>query len=1026
MEAGTGIRENWIGRVEIVGDVNRSASSKDENVQTIEKESEFGENFKDSISANGNSQEDSFKRRNPIDLNLDVSSEFDDNSDVAYLGCSAVEIKKPEHKFDLNLEVCEEIKETEGDKGLSDIRGPSFDNNGQSQKGQNGGLIIVKSTEDACETGNVKDISNDITEVIPCSTEYVDRGIPPQASVIGASNANCGKDCSSTEVQLQGGPSETGITVINECQNDSGSPNKEGSSKRKRRKLSYNFEVTTEIILRRSSRRGSAKIHVISTKASSVMNDPLLSLGVSAQEEQKVMVSSCVEYEKPVFLPLKLQLPPSSKNLALDDIPILELFSIYAFLRSFSTMLFLSPFELEDFAAALKYRSPSTLFDNVHVSILQILRHHLGYLSNEGSQTASNCLRILNWDLVDLITWPIFMAEYLLIHGSGFKPGFNLNDLKLFKSDYYKQPVTMKVEILRLLCDDMIEAEAIRSELNRRSLEAETDIDFDQNVYTKMSKKRRVVFEASCGSCLDEGNADDITECVGISNDHLPEGDWYCPECAIGRRRPSMKLQKSLRGADLLGIDPHGRLYFSSCGYLLVSNSSDTGSLFRYYHSEDLNVVVEVLRSADTSYRTVIVNDETYCERKLERNTLAASSNHLSHEVSKVENCLDLVTAMESPCIPSDGSAETTRKKPDIENLPSAGHCDSNRSDEFSNQSGISEKHLHLADCSLTSNSLDLRQKNVQSLAEDFCKSSKSTVKVDTTQMPCDIDYINHYSFSQMASLVSEELMCKLPQQINENFGMSEEDIISAQAKAILNKSTNFCWKFFQNLDEDAVKEKCGWCFSCKVPTSDRDCLFNIVMWSLWKTHKNDFLGVQSKRNRKSHLTDKSLHKASDVASVKKLLLTLVSNLRCIALSADWVRHVDSVFTMGSASHIVTSSLCTSSRHGIVRKRSRPSDPDFNAASNPTSGLSLFWQRGAGCTKISGILYPDNSEYTKRSRYIAWRAAVETSTSVEQIALQVRELDSNIKWNDIENTNPISVLDKQSRKSIRLFKKEIV
>lgn len=39
---------------------------------------------------------------------------------------------------------------------------------------------------------------------------------------------------------------------------------------------------------------------------------------------------------------------------------------------------------------------------------------------------------------------------------------------------------------------------------------------------------------------------------------------------------------------------------------------------------------------------------------------------------------------------------------------------------------------------------------------------------------------------------------------------------------------------------------------------------------------------------------------------------------------------------------------------------------------------------------------------------------------------QVRELDSNIRWHDIENTHPLYVLDKESRKSIRLFKKVIV
>lgn len=52
----------------------------------------------------------------------------------------------------------------------------------------------------------------------------------------------------------------------------------------------------------------------------------------------------------------------------------------------------------------------------------------------------------------------------------------------------------------------------------------------------------------------------------------------------------------------------------------------------------------------------------------------------------------------------------------------------------------------------------------------------------------------------------------------------------------------------------------------------------------------------------------------------------------------------------------------------------------------------MFKNSAGGCTKIMGILYPDSSEYAKRSKYIAWRAAVEISTSAEQLALQVISL----------------------------------
>lgn len=187
------------------------------------------------------------------------------------------------------------------------------------------------------------------------------------------------------------------------------------------------------------------------------------------------------------------------------------------------------------------------------------------------------------------------MVEYLLIHSAALKPGFELTQLKLFKTEYYKQPVLAKVEMLRCLCDDMIEVEAIRLELNKRSSGAEPDMDFDRTTNIEVGRKKRVVTEASCLTeeiiedvndwnndecclCKMDGNllccdgcpAAYHSKCVGVASDLLPEGEWYCPECAIDRDKPWVKPSKLLRGAEQLGVDPHGRLYYSSCGYLLV------------------------------------------------------------------------------------------------------------------------------------------------------------------------------------------------------------------------------------------------------------------------------------------------------------------------------------------------------------------------------------------------------------------------------------------------------------------------
>lgn len=197
-----------------------------------------------------------------------------------------------------------------------------------------------------------------------------------------------------------------------------------------------------------------------------------------------------------------------------------------------------------------------------------------------------------------MITWPIFVVEYLLLHTPGYIPGLDLCQLKLFQNDYYKMPVSAKVEILRHLCDDVLEAEAFRSEINRRMLVTDHHTDLERNAKLESSKRRKAAADVASNSCIEEEDAEDLADgnidecclckmdgnliccdgcpaafhsrCVGVVSNLLPEGDWYCPECAIEKDKPWMKVGKSIRGAELLGTDPYGLLYYSSCGYLLV------------------------------------------------------------------------------------------------------------------------------------------------------------------------------------------------------------------------------------------------------------------------------------------------------------------------------------------------------------------------------------------------------------------------------------------------------------------------
>jgi len=352
--------------------------------------------------------EGGLERREGIDLNLDVNVDEGVNLDANLGG----EMLRRECKFDLNVGVCEEVKEVQGcaegnghfvvDGETGQLREVGLDVEHRSMEvdGVRGDLDCVSDAVKSEEFRvSVENIAEDASLCFIEEKESHDgkenaAAIGSPMVLDGLSGENVAaidspmvldgvsvRDCDYVSL-------EAGVAAVDECQDDPGSPCKQESSQRKRRKVSNNPKATPETALRRSSRRVSARKQV------QVTDDPLSSLETSVTEEKPSMPGS-EKYEQCNVPILKLQLPPSSQNLHLDDIPVLEFFSVYAYLTSFSTLLFLSPFELEDFVAALKSEIPSILLDNIHVSILHTLRKHLEFLSSEGCQSASICLRYM-------------------------------------------------------------------------------------------------------------------------------------------------------------------------------------------------------------------------------------------------------------------------------------------------------------------------------------------------------------------------------------------------------------------------------------------------------------------------------------------------------------------------------------------------------------------------------------------------------------------------------------------------------
>lgn len=233
--------------------------------------------------------------------------------------------------------------------------------------------------------------------------------------------------------------------------------------------------------------------------------------------------------------------------------------------------------------------------------------------------------RCLDWSLLDTLTWPVYLVHYLMVmgytNGSEWK-GFYTCCLE---RDYYTLSAGRKLIILQILCDDVLDSEELRAEMDMRE-ESEVGIDIDtstvvtptvgsRRVHPRYSKtfaaKDKEAVQSIAGhsdkkhisgsysdqvggsvenSAEEDGNGDECricgmdglllccdgcpssyhSRCLGLNKMHMPEGSWYCPECQINATEPKILQGTTLRGGLNFGVDPYGQVFVASCDHLLV------------------------------------------------------------------------------------------------------------------------------------------------------------------------------------------------------------------------------------------------------------------------------------------------------------------------------------------------------------------------------------------------------------------------------------------------------------------------
>lgn len=823
---------------------------------------------------------------------------------------------------------------------------------------------------------------------------------------------------------------------------------------------------------------------------------------------------------KPV-LPPKPDLPPSSEGLDLGGLPVLDVFQVYSCLRSFSKQLFLSPFSLEMFVAALQCTHVNPLTDWVHFALLRALKSHLEDFANEGDPSALHCIRNLNWELLDLATWPIYLAEYLLARGTELRCGMKLTELKLLNTEYYRQPAAVKLELLRLLSDDVLEVGPIRSRMS--------ELDGNDEGFRSPGLRRKKrgssakvaadSFQSPEGSNdMDDGNSDECylcgmdgnllccdgcpaafhSKCVGVVEDVLPEGDWYCPECLIQKNDGSRNIANPMRGAEVLGIDPHDRLYFGTCGYLLVVDSCDWNLPCHYYGQVDIHSVVTRLSTCHPSYGSIVNGISSFCDTAI-KSSKPNSRYQRSRECSTSDAEADCrhSSRLKQPFKHDQVKVEQHNS---VEQLDSGETCSSN-CDQLDQDLSLQSITFRSALMSQNGNSAEgdsnqIAQNGSSSSKNDHCNSQKdvnshangSSAENQEDSPPkkkpmdCHLHsdlarYINYYSFGQIAASAAEELKHKLSE--NKEGKKPVQDALSFHLRTICKKYANIFALTDQKLSIELLKEKCGWCNSCQI-SGGVDCIFRVTDIKCMEGPKPHTSDLGAGKNLESHII-LAMHnilsieerlsglltgpwqnpqhsnywrnevlKASDVSSLKKPLLMLESSLRPIAISVEWQKPADSVEVVGSAAHILVRSSNKSLSQGSAARKPGRKPSSIGELKVDSRDVGVYWWRGgklsrqvfhwkrlpqslvhkaarqAGRRKIPTILYTDGSQFARRFKYIAWRAAVEMAENVAQLILQIKELEWNIKWTEILSTLPSSLMTKETQKIARLFKKVII
>nr|KYP68630.1 Nucleosome-remodeling factor subunit BPTF [Cajanus cajan] len=700
-------------------------------------------------------------------------------------------------------------------------------------------------------------------------------------------------------------------------------------------------------------------------------------------------------------LPPPLELPPSSGTIGVPEQCVSLLFAVYAFLRSFSIRLFLMPFTLDEFVGSLNCRIANSLFDAIHVSLMRVLRRHLETVSSEGSELASKCLRCYDWSMLDSLTWPVYLIMYLVVNGYKDGPEWKEFYDEVSNGEYYVLPVYRKLQILQILCDDVLASEEVIAEMNKRKESEVPDNDGEDVLPSEVGLRRVQPRYANTSACEDkeatkfvsasnavnqpgnsisylrdtestedcdvDRNGDECrlcgldgtllccdgcpsayhSRCIGVIKMHIPEGPWYCPECKINMTEPTIAKGTSLRGAEIFGRDLYGQLFMGTCEHLLVLNIDCDEFHLRYYNQNDIPKVLQVLY--ESMQHRPIYHD--ICMAVLQYWSVPENFFHQSD--MNHQNFVDRPTVVDpAKCSMANG--------------------------EFSNYGHANDTGLPITVSLLTKESTQSGfEKCERNVINDFAYKGLSYKP---------LSYINYYIHGDFAASAAAKFALLLSEESRSDGHVSDRRTASVntylQAKAFSLTASRFFWPSSEKKHVEVPRERCGWCFSCKAPvTSKRGCMLNHAALSGTKSAIKILAGFSPIRSGEGILPSiatyiiymeeclrglvvgpflsasyrrqwrKRVEQATTFSAIKPLLLQLEENIRTIAFCGDWVKLMDDWLVEFPMAQSATSTVGTVQKRAPSGRRYKKRSA-IDEASTDGCSKNWVWWRGGKFTKF--------------------------------------------------------------------------